>query len=141
MSILQFAAGALFLLMVLRIAHILATSPIGELAEELLYLRMDAIRWPATALLFALLLEVSEYMYPALSLWFPQQVGNVGEFLLYVNVLQALLIVVGTGKILLVMRRYTSRGLRDRIRDTMETLALGQAPRSRRSETPDEPES
>ncbi len=138
---LEFLVAVAFVLLVLRIAHILSANPIGELAEELLYLRASDLRWPGILVLATVFLEMTEFTYPWLSTWVTF-IEHYTLFTTYLNGLQAIFILVATTQVYLLIRRYTSKGLRERISSTMETLALGQIPRRRRrrSEEPEEPE-
>lgn len=136
----EFAVALAFILLMLRIAHILSANPIGELAEELLYLRAGDLRWPSVLVLATIFLEMAEFTYPWLSAWVTF-IQRYALFTTYVNGLQAIFILVATVQVYLLIRRYTSKGLRDRISSTMETLAMGQVPRRRRRrEEREEPE-
>lgn len=126
----QVAAAALSLLVLLRIAQILASNPIGQMRQELVYLRVRQLRQPAIIVFLVLLAELVEGVFP-----FLERRGIVrppDDALLIVDTAQILLILVAFALVLGVVRRYTHRALDRRIRESMETLAYLEGQRRRR---------
>jgi hypothetical protein len=130
LEIAQFACAVLSILIVLRIVYILSANPIGEFAQELLYLRVKELRGAGYTLLVALLLEVGEMLVPFLVR--QGVLKEVPDLVLIVNTAQALLVFVAALLVVLVVRRYTHRALDRRIRESMETLAYLEGQRRRR---------
>lgn len=129
----QFGAAVLTLLLFLRIVYIIGANPIGELGQELVYLRIRELRTPALLILLTVLLEVVELSLPLLRE--RRYITNPEVVIAYGNTVQALLIVVAAFLGVLVIRRYTHRALDRRIRESMETLAYLEGQRRRRRNT------
>jgi hypothetical protein len=130
LEIVEFAAACVTLLVGLRIVYILSANPIGEFAQELVYLRVRELRAVGYLALFALLLEVGQQSLP-----FMVRQGWVRELDvlgLLVDTVQVVLVAFGALLVLLVVRRYTHRALDRRIRESMETLAYLEGQRRRR---------
>ena len=129
-------------MLIVRIAYILSANPIGELTQELVYLRAGDLRAPVFIAFCVLLLEAAEFFYP-----FATTYAGLAErdaFVTFLNAFQALLLLATIILLFILIQRYTHRGLDRRIRDSMETLAYlaGQRRRrSRRAEDADEPPS
>ncbi len=118
------------LLIMVRIVYILSANPIGEFAQELVYLRIRELRQPALLVFVVLLLELAEHLLPFLVR--RGVLSPAPDFALFVNAAQAVLIAVAAIAVLLVVRRYTHRALDRRIRESMETLAYLEGQRRRR---------
>jgi len=116
--------------MLLRIIYILSANPIGEFAQELLYLRVRELRTAGWLVFTALLVEVVELVVPFLTRQGVLQ--GLPDLVPFFNTVQGLLLVVATMMVLLVVRRYTHRALDRRIRESMETLAYLEGQRRRR---------
>lgn len=130
LEIAQFACAILSVLVVLRIVYILNANPIGEFAQELVYLRVRELRTAGYALLAVLLVEVFEHLLPFLA-----RQGILREFpdlVPILNTAQAAVLFAAALLVLLVVRRYTHRALDRRIRESMETLAYLEGQRRRR---------
>lgn len=127
---LELATAVLFVLLLVRIGYVLASNPIGELTQELIYLRTGDLRVPALFLALGLLLEMTEFVFPFIARrgW----LANAPDYVFYLNAVQALLILAAMVLIFIVVQRYTHRGLDRRIRDAMETLAYLAGQRRRR---------
>lgn len=125
-----FGAALVSLLALLRIIHVLTTNPIGEFAQELVYLRIRELRQPALLVFVVVLLELSEHLLPFLVR--QKILDRAPDFPLFVNVAQSVLVAGATILVLLVVRRYTHRALDRRIRESMETLAYLEGQRRRR---------
>jgi membrane protein implicated in regulation of membrane protease activity len=110
--------------------YVLSTNPIGEFAQELVYLRIRELRQPALLVLVVLLLELAEHILPFLVR--QGLLRPAPDFALFVNAAQAVLVAAAAVAILLVVRRYTHRALDRRIRESMETLAYLEGQRRRR---------
>lgn len=126
----QFGAAVMTLLLFLRIVYILGANPIGELGQELVYLRIRELRTPALLGLLVLLVETIELSLPLLRE--RRYITNPETVLAYANTTQAILIAVAALLTVLVIRRYTHRALDRRIRESMETLAYLEGQRRRR---------
>ena len=114
----------------LRIVHVLSTNPIGEFAQELVYLRIRELRQPAILVFIILLLELAEHLLPFLVR--QAFLRPAPDFELFVDAGQAVLVAASAVMVLLVVRRYTHRALDRRIRESMETLAYLEGQRRRR---------
>lgn len=125
-----FSAAVLTILALLRIAYVLSANPIGEFAQELVYLRIAELRQAALWLLLALAAELVEFVLPLLVTrgW----VGELPDLARFSNAVQSVLILVSTTIVLIVVGRYTHRALDRRIRESMETLAYLEGQRRRR---------
>ena len=126
----QFGMAALTLLIVVRIVYILSANPIGEFAQELVYLRGVDLRRVAYLVFAVVFLEILQLTYP-----FAKAQGwmrDVPDVILGIDAAQSLLILSSAIIILLVVRRYTHRSLDRRIRESMETLAYLEGQRKRR---------
>lgn len=122
--------AALTLLIMVRIVYILSANPIGEFAQELVYLRGIDLRRAGFLVFFAVVLEVLQALYP-----FAVRQGwvkDVPDVTLFVNAVQSFLILSAALAALIVVRRYTHRSLDRRIRESMETLAYLEGQRRRR---------
>ncbi|GEM_PF-4521154 len=126
----QFVCAVLWALIVLRIVYILSANPIGEFAQELLYLRVKELRTAGYAVLVVLLVQVVELLVPFLTR--QGVLRDVGDALVFVDTAKAILILVAALLVVLVVRRYTHRALDRRIRESMETLAYLEGQRRRR---------
>lgn len=127
---LQLGTAVLFVVLLVRIGYLLASNPIGGLAQELVYVRVSDLRAPGFFLAIGLLLEMAEYVYP-----FLVEMGWLrftSDFTLYINAAQALFTLAAIVLLFLFTQRYTHRGLDRRIRDAMETLAYLAGQRRRR---------
>lgn len=120
----------LTLLIFLRVVYILGANPVGELGQELVYLRIRELRTPALLALLVLLIETVELSLPLLQQ--RQYITSPDTVIAYANTAQAILILVASFLALLVIRRYTHRALDRRIRESMETLAYLEGQRRRR---------
>lgn len=118
------------MLLLVRVAYVLSANPIGELTQELVYLRLGDLRAPAFFVFATLLLEAAEFTYPLLARF---GLREAPDFAFYVNAFQALLLLASTFLVFVVVQRYTHRGLDRRIRDAMETLARLAGQRRRRA--------
>ena len=125
-----FGAALISLAAVLRIVYILSTNPIGEFAQELVYLRIRELRQPSILVFVVLLLEMAEHLLPFLVR--RRLLNPAPDFALFVNAAQSVLVAAAAVAILLVVRRYTHRALDRRIRESMETLAYLEGQRRRR---------
>jgi hypothetical protein len=126
----QFVCATLSILLVLRIVYVLSANPIGEFAQELVYLRIKDLRVAAYTVLVVLLLQVGEELVPFLT---RQGLLRAAPNLpLFVGTAQAVLVFVAALLVVLVVRRYTHRALDRRIRESMETLAYLEGQRRRR---------
>ena len=126
----QFGMAALTLLIMVRIVYILSANPIGEFAQELVYLRGVDLRRAGFLAFFAVVLEVLQLLYPFAirQAW----LRDVPDVTLFVDAAQAFLILSASVAALIVVRRYTHRSLDRRIRESMETLAYLEGQRKRR---------
>ena len=114
----------------LRMVYILSTNPIGEFAQELVYLRIRDLRRAGVLVVVVVLLEVAEHLLPFLV---RQGLLNPApDFELFVDAVQATLVAAAAILVVLVVRRYTHRALDRRIRESMETLAYLEGQRRRR---------
>ncbi len=130
LAAIQFGAAVITLLLILRIAYILGANPIGELGQELVYLRMRELRQPGLILMAALMFEIVQFSFPLLEV---RGLMRDGPLLVpYVDATQAIFVAVAAFLSLLVVRRYTHRALDRRIRESMETLAYLEGQRRRR---------
>lgn len=127
---LLFGSALVSLAAVLRIVYILSTNPIGEFAQELVYLRIRELRQPGILVFVVLLLELAEHLLPFLVR--RGLLSPAPDFALFVNAAQAVLVAAAAIAIVLVVRRYTHRALDRRIRESMETLAYLEGQRRRR---------
>lgn len=125
-----FGSAIVTLLAVLRIVHVLTTNPIGEFAQELVYLRIRDLRRTGVVILVVLLLEVAEHLLPFLVRH--AILSPAPDFELFVDAVQAVLVAASAVLVVLVVRRYTHRALDRRIRESMETLAYLEGQRRRR---------
>jgi hypothetical protein len=126
----QFVAGAMTLLLLLRIAYILSANPIGEFTQELVYLRGVDLRRVAYIVFTVVVVELLQLLYP-----FTVREGWLRDYPdanLFADAFQGVLILSAGVIILLVVRRYTHRALDRRIRESMETLAYLESQRRRR---------
>lgn len=128
---LEFLTAVLFIVLLLRIAYVLSSNPIGELTQELVYLRSAELRAPAFFVFSALLLEAAEFAYPLVQS--ALDLAEAPAFAFYVNAFQAILVLAATVLLFIVVQRYTHRGLDRRIREAMETLAYLAGQRRRRA--------
>jgi membrane protein implicated in regulation of membrane protease activity len=110
--------------------YVLGSNPIGELGQELVYLRIRELRQPGVLVLLIVLIELVELSFPFME-W-RRYVRDYSDLVLYMNTAQAILVLVATVLVLLVVRRYTHRALDRRIRESMETLANLEGQRRRR---------
>ncbi|MEA3202247.1 MAG: hypothetical protein QOE90_3675 [Thermoplasmata archaeon] len=117
-------------MIVLRILYILNANPIGEFAQELVYLRIRELRTAGYAVLVVLLIETAQLLIPFLT----RQgiLHEAPDLVPILNTAEGVLILVAAGLVLLVVRRYTHRALDRRIRESMETLAYLEGQRRRR---------
>src|SRR5581483_3487520 len=67
LEIAQITCAILAVLIVLRIVYILNANPIGEFAQELVYLRIRELRAAGYAVLVVLLLEIGQLIVPFLT--------------------------------------------------------------------------
>jgi hypothetical protein len=114
----------------LRIVYVLSANPIGEFAQELVYLRAPDLRRAGWVVFLVVLIELFQLLYP-----FTVRQGWLHDYpdiALYLATAQGLLILSATVTVLLVVRRYTHRALDRRIRESMETLAYLEGQRRRR---------
>lgn len=126
----QFGMASLTVLILVRILYILSANPIGEFAQELVYLRGVDLRRAGYLIFVAVLLEVVQLVYPfAIRQGWLKDVPDVN---LFTDAVQAFLILSCAITILIVVRRYTHRALDRRIRESMETLAYLEGQRRRR---------
>lgn len=130
LDVAQFTAGSLTVLLLLRILYVLSANPIGEFTTELVYLRARQLRSAAIIFALVIILDLVEYILPFLARrgW----IGQLPDVYLWVNVVQAMLVLVGAVLVVLVVGRYTHRALDRRIRESMETLAYLEGQRRRR---------
>ena len=126
----QFSAAALTLLALLRIGYILSANPIGEFAQELVYLRIRELRNAALLVFLVILVEIGEYLVELLE--YRRWIQEFEDATLYANTVQSILVLSATVLVLMVVRRYTHRALDRRIRESMETLAYLEGQRRRR---------
>lgn len=122
--------GLLTLLVFMRIVYVMSANPIGEFAQELVYLRGVDLRRAGFLAFFAVVLEVLQLLYPfaVRQDW----LKDVPDVPLFVDASQAFLILAASIAVLVVVRRYTHRSLDRRIRESMETLAYLEGQRRRR---------
>lgn len=114
----------------MRIGYVLSANTIGELTQELLYLRMERLRLPLILGLGALVLEIAEFVFQALVL---QGLAEPAPFLeVYLNAVQSAIFLVSGILVLTVIRLYTPLGIERRIEENMETIALLAGTRRRR---------
>lgn len=130
MAIAQFASAALTVLVLLRIIYVLSANPIGEFAQELVYLRIRELRTAGYLVFVVLLVEVGELVVPFLTR--QGVLKDIPDLTLFLNTAQGILILLSAVLVLLVVRRYTHRALDRRIRESMETLAYLEGQRRRR---------
>lgn len=125
----ELAAAVVLILILLRIAFIIASNPIGEFAVEMFYLRLQRLQLAGLLLLGILLLEIVELVLPILEL--RGVLASSGDVVLYLNVAQASLLVVAAVSALVLLQNYTTRGLERHIEVSMGQLAAAQGQRRR----------
>lgn len=126
----EFVAGALAILVLLRILYVLSANPIGEFTQELVYLRGVDLRRAGYQVFLVLFVEILQLLYPLTIRqgW----LRDYPDLNLFVDAAQGLFVLSAAITILLVVRRYTHRALDRRIRESMETLAYLEGQRRRR---------
>lgn len=130
LDVAQFSAGAMSILLALRIAYVLSANPIGEFTAELIYLRFRELRAAGLILLIVLLVEIGQALLPFLER--RGTIAGAADLRIFLNTGQAILLLVVTTMVMLVVNRYTHRALDRRIRESMETLAYLEGQRRRR---------
>ncbi|HWG89661.1 MAG TPA: hypothetical protein VNZ52_02325 [Candidatus Thermoplasmatota archaeon] len=126
----QLAVAGVLLLVVLRIAYILASNPIGEFLQELFYLHLDRMRWPAVFMMLVFLVETAQLLLPFLAARGILQDPYTVDLVL--DIFQGGLLIATALGLLLLLRHYTTRGLERRISGTMGAIASLQGSRRRR---------
>lgn len=112
------------------IAVILSSNPVGELTSELVYLTASDLRLPGVLALGVLGLEAVELTYPLIV-----RAGAIGpevDITTSLNLIQGVVLVLAGVLVLRVVLRYTHGGLERRIRSSIDTLAFLQGQRRRR---------
>jgi hypothetical protein len=115
---------------ILRVVYILSANPIGEFAQELVYLRVRELRAAGYAVFIVILVELAQLVVPFLTR--REILHDMPTLSLFLDAAQAALIAIAALLVLMVVRRYTHRALDRRIRESMETLAYLEGQRRRR---------
>lgn len=117
-------------MLIVWIAVILSSNPVGDLTSELVYLTASDLRLPVVLGFGALAIEGVELVYPMLVRFGAAQ-PTLGLYAV-LNLIQGVVLVFAVFLVMRVVLRYTSGGLQRRIRSSIETLAFLQGQRRRR---------
>ncbi|HVL88161.1 MAG TPA: hypothetical protein VM681_09205 [Candidatus Thermoplasmatota archaeon] len=118
-------AALAFVVVVVRLAMLLYANPLGAFAQEILYLRANALRLPLALLAVFLLLESVQALLPFLVTY--QLVPSIDDRTLKtittaLGLLQAVLLVAASLLMIRIFSRYTKRGVQQLVRRATDEL-------------------
>lgn len=115
---LQAIAAIAFLVALVSLALLIYANPLGATAQEILYLRANALKTPLGLLAVIVLLESMQFLIPALVAYKLVPIdeatfdATLATFNGAVDLLQAVLLVAASMLTIRIFKRYTRRGVR-----------------------------
>lgn len=132
MNLFNASAALVVLLLVVRLAQVLSNNPVGEVIEEVVYLRIRDLALAGSMFMIVVLLEVAEFLPPLLALAGLAETASFGGVTVYINGIQAVLLLIGTVVAFSILSGYSRRRSEERTRTVLvDTAAKRKRPRRR----------